>query len=158
MFLFFKLAFLLAHHHRQVISQNIQLPENVVCPKVIGERTSGHRMAFYLFDPCFADQTLLVKLVQTNGTQVEVACIADVLVNRHKLLLSKIFGLYTMLSPEYLVMLLPVNDALTTFDWFNNFFFVFFILKVIVFCFNLCILQFEDKQLTSLFQIFILDF
>ena len=41
-FLFFELAFLLAHHHQQVISQNIQLPENVVCPKVIGQCSYSH--------------------------------------------------------------------------------------------------------------------
>jgi hypothetical protein len=35
-----------------------------------------------------------------------------------------------VLSPEYLVMLFPINEALTTFDWPFNFFFVFFILKV----------------------------
>ena len=39
----------------------------------------------------------------------------------------------TVLSPEYLVMLLPVNEALTTFDWPFNFFFVIFILKVMFF-------------------------
>jgi len=51
--------------------------------------------------------------------------------------LFKILG--TLLSPEYLVMLLPVNDALTTFDWLFNFFFVFFILNVIVFCLYHCL-------------------
>jgi hypothetical protein len=39
----------------------------------------------------------------------------------------------TVLSPEYLVMLFPVNEHLTTFDWPFNFFFVFFILKVMFF-------------------------
>jgi len=43
----------------------------------------------------------------------------------------------TVFKPEYLVILLPVKEALTTFDWFFNFLFVFFILKVIVFCLNI---------------------
>jgi len=42
----------------------------------------------------------------------------------------------TVLSPEYLVMLLPENEYFTTLDWPSNFFFVFFILKVMFF-FNL---------------------
>jgi len=37
-----------------------------------------------------------------------------------------------MLSEDF-VMLLPVNVALTTLDWPFNFFFVFFIIKVMFF-------------------------
>jgi hypothetical protein len=36
-------------------------------------------------------------------------------------------------KPEYFVILLPVNECFTTFDWPFNFFFVFFILKVMFF-------------------------
>src|SRR5660397_188611 len=43
----------------------------------------------------------------------------------------------TVLSPEYFVMLLPENEYFTTLDCPINFFFVFFILKVIVFCFDI---------------------
>src|SRR5665648_229717 len=45
-FLFFKFAFLLGYHYQYVVGQNIQLPENVVCPKVIGKSTSCHSVAF----------------------------------------------------------------------------------------------------------------
>jgi len=71
-----KLVFLLAHHHRQVLSQNIQLPEDVVCPKVTGQRTSGHHMAFYLFDPCFASHSkqVLIGLAHRKIRWSNVAC------------------------------------------------------------------------------------
>jgi hypothetical protein len=36
--------------------------------------------------------------------------------------------------PEYLLWLPPVNNALTTFDWFLIISYVFYILKVIVSC------------------------
>jgi hypothetical protein len=39
----------------------------------------------------------------------------------------------TVFKPEYFVILLPVNECLTIFDWPFNFFFVFFILKVMFF-------------------------
>jgi hypothetical protein len=39
----------------------------------------------------------------------------------------------TVFNPEYFVILLPVNECFTTFDWPFNFFFVFFILKVMFF-------------------------
>jgi len=43
----------------------------------------------------------------------------------------------TVLSLEYLVMLFPENEALTTFDWLFNFFFVFFNRQLaVVFCRN----------------------
>jgi hypothetical protein len=38
-----------------------------------------------------------------------------------------------VLRPEYFVILLPVNECFIALDWHFNFFFVFFILKVIVF-------------------------
>jgi hypothetical protein len=39
----------------------------------------------------------------------------------------------TVLRPEYFIMLLPVNEDLTTLNWFFNFF-IFFIWKVMFFC------------------------
>jgi len=55
------------------------------------------------------------------------------------------FQFYLMPTPGYLcwhcnkpinktAVLLPVNEDLTTFDWFFNFFFAFFIWKAMFFC------------------------
>lgn len=99
-FLFFKLAFLLAHHQRQIVSQNIQLSENVVCPEL-----TGHLMAFYLFYPCFAGRTLLIKFVQFSGIQVEIACIADVLVSWYSLTMQRCGELPTVSMDDFSLLL-----------------------------------------------------
>ena len=112
-------------------------------------------------------QIRLIPLIEANVIDIKIWLTPNFVALRHSvgndmLMDFTMFCLFiyfaTVLSPEYLVMLLPENEDLTIFDLPFSFFFVFFILKV-MFLLPVFLFQYlKYKQYTSLLFVFILHF